>query len=105
MKKISQFSADASHELKTPLTIIRGEIEIALRKDRNQDEYKETLSNCLDELITIQQTIDDLLFLAKNEHEVLEQNEEEIYLDEVSLEAYKEMQAFAKLKISNFIAK
>lgn len=97
-EKISQFSADASHELKTPLTIIRGEIEIALRKDRNQDEYKETLSNCLDELITIQQTIDDLLFLAKNEHEVLEQNEEEIYLDEVSLEAYKEMQAFAKLK-------
>jgi len=96
--KVSQFSSDASHELKTPLTIIRGEIEIALRKDRNQDEYKDTLSNCLHELITIQQTIDDLLFLAKNEHEVLEQNEEEIYLDEVSLEAYKEMQTFAKLK-------
>ncbi|RXJ77646.1 two-component sensor histidine kinase [Arcobacter sp. F155] len=96
--KVSQFSSNASHELKTPLTIIRGEIEIALRKDRNQDEYKDTLSNCLDELITIQQTIDDLLFLAKNEHEVLEQNEEEIYLDEVSLEAYKEMQTFAKLK-------
>lgn len=96
--KVSQFSSDASHELKTPLTIIRGEIEIALRKDRSSNEYKDTLSNCLDELITIQQTIDDLLFLAKNEHEVLEQNEEEIYLDEVSLEAYKEMQTFAKLK-------
>lgn len=101
--KISQFSSDASHELKTPLTIIRGEIEIALRKDRSLNEYKNTLSNCLDELITIQQTIDDLLFLAKNEHEVLERKEEDIYLDEVSLEAYKEMQSFSKLKNINLV--
>lgn len=101
--QISQFSSDASHELKTPLTIIRGEIEIALRKDRSLNEYKNTLSNCLDEIITIQQTINDLLFLAKNEHEVLERKEEDIYLDEVSLEAYKEMQSFAKLKNINLL--
>ncbi|PHO12156.1 two-component sensor histidine kinase [Malaciobacter marinus] len=101
--KISQFSSDASHELKTPLTIIRGEIEIALRKDRTSNEYKKTLSNCLDEILTIQQTIDDLLFLAKKEHEVLEQTEEIIYLDEVVLEAYTQMQTFAKLKNINLI--
>lgn len=63
--KISQFSSDASHELKTPLTIIRGEIEIALRKDREVCEYKKSLENCLDEVIVIQQTIDDLLFFSK----------------------------------------
>ncbi len=96
--KISQFSSDASHELKTPLTIIRGEIEIALRKDREVCEYKKSLENCLDEVIVIQQTIDDLLFLARKEHEVIEQKKDEIYLDEVSLEAFKEMQSFAKLK-------
>lgn len=104
-EKISQFSSDASHELKTPLTIIRGEIEIALRKNRSTKEYQDTLSNCLDELITIQQTIDDLLFLAKNEHEVLEERKEELYLDEVSLEAFKEMQTFAKLKDINLECK
>lgn len=38
--KINQFSSDASHELKTPLTIIRGEIEISLRKDRESKDYK-----------------------------------------------------------------
>ncbi|MAC82748.1 MAG: two-component sensor histidine kinase [Arcobacter sp.] len=95
--KIYQFSSDASHELKTPLTIIRGEIEIALRKDRSNDEYKETLKNCLDEVIIIQQTVNDLLYLAKIE-EQNSLNYEEIYLDEVILESIKELKPFAKLK-------
>ncbi|WP_258238889.1 cell wall metabolism sensor histidine kinase WalK [Arcobacter sp. CECT 8985] len=97
-EKTSQFSSDASHELKTPLTIIRGEIEIALRKDRSIKEYKNSFENCLDEILVIQQTIDDLLFLAKEEYEVLENTKEEIYLDEVTNEAYKEMLSFSKLK-------
>ncbi|MGM0520023.1 MAG: histidine kinase dimerization/phospho-acceptor domain-containing protein [Campylobacterota bacterium] len=71
-KKINQFSSDASHELKTPLTIIRGEIEIALRKDREEKEYKDSLNICLDEVIRIQKTIDDLLFLAKNDINIKE---------------------------------
>ena len=95
--KIYQFSSDASHELKTPLTIIRGEIEIALRKDRTSNEYKETLKNCLDEVVIIQQTVNDLLYLAKTEEENI-LNYEEIYLDEVILESIKELRPFAKLK-------
>ncbi|KAB7881189.1 MAG: two-component sensor histidine kinase [Arcobacter sp.] len=95
--KIYQFSSDASHELKTPLTIIRGEIEIALRKSRSSDEYKETLINCLDEVVIIQQTVNDLLYLAKTEEEN-SSNHEEIYLDEVILESIKELRPFAKLK-------
>jgi signal transduction histidine kinase len=95
--KIYQFSSDASHELKTPLTIIRGEIEIALRKDRSNHEYKETLKNCLDEVVIIQQTVNDLLYLAKIE-EQNSLNYEEIYLDEVILDSIKELKPFAKLK-------
>ena len=96
-EKISQFSSDASHELKTPLTIIRGEIEIALRKQRDISEYKKSLESCLDEILIIQQTVDDLLFLAKSD-EQLEQNYYDVYLDEISLDAVKELQNFAKLK-------
>ncbi|WP_375725079.1 HAMP domain-containing histidine kinase [Arcobacter sp. KX21116] len=95
--KINQFSSDASHELKTPLTIIRGEIEIALRKDRDSKEYKDTLEVCLDEVLMIQNTIDDLLFLAKNENNI-DTYEEDAYMDEITLEAIKELSLYAKLK-------
>ncbi|MGB5919803.1 sensor histidine kinase [Arcobacter sp.] len=98
--KINQFSSDASHELKTPLTIIRGEIEIALRKDRDSKEYKDTLNVCLDEILLIQQTIDDLLFLAKNENNK-DVYKEDAYIDEITSDAIKELKPYAKLKNIN----
>ena len=94
--KISQFSSDASHELKTPLTIIRGEIEIALRKDRESAEYKETLNTCLEEIIIIQETINDLLFLAKNKFDDNCQND--VYIDEITSNSIKELKTFASSK-------
>lgn len=95
--KISQFTSDASHELKTPLTIIRGEIEIALRKDRTKEEYKQTLNSCLDEILVIQHTVDDLLFLAKMEKQQ-ELSSELIYLDEITLDSVKELNNFSLSK-------
>lgn len=96
-ERISQFSSDASHELKTPLTIIKGEIEVTLRKDRTIDEYKQSLKTSLDEILGIEQTINDLLFLAKNEQDLIIDKQEEFYLDELSDEAINELKNFAKL--------
>ncbi len=96
--KISQFSSDASHELKTPITIIRGELEIGLRKDRTKDEYKEILIDSLEEIIIIQQTIDDLLFLAKSELQLKSTVKDEVYVDKVIIESVKELKSYAKLK-------
>ena len=99
--KISQFSGNASHELKTPLTIIRGEIEVGLRHERSHTEYKEILSNCLEEVSIIQQTIDDLLFLAKEKRYSAQDKKEDVYLDEITLESVKELESFARLKTIN----
>jgi signal transduction histidine kinase len=96
-ERVSQFSSDASHELKTPLTIIRGEIEVALRKERSSQEYGQTLNSCLDEVLIIQTTIDDLLFLAKNENDFTHYFEE-FYSDEIILESIKELKPLALLK-------
>lgn len=100
-EKISQFTSDASHELKTPLTIIRGEIEVGLRKKRTEEEYIEILNNCLEEISIIQQTTDDLLFLAEAEQQFKVENKEVSYIDEMTLESVNELESFAKLKSIN----
>jgi len=96
--QIVRFSSDASHELKTPLTVIRGEIEIALRKERTHAEYKEILMKNLDEVIKIQSTIENLLFLSEAENATIQDGFEIAYLDEIISESIKEMQKIAHPK-------
>jgi len=59
------FSADASHELRSPLSRLRAELEVALRRPRPAAEYEETLRSCLDEVERVQGIIEDLLELAR----------------------------------------
>jgi signal transduction histidine kinase len=94
--KIEQFNYDVSHELKTPLTIIRGEIEVLLRKERSCDEYKHSVNESLQEILTLQKLIDDLLFLAKVDTTAT--TFEEVYLDELLLSTIKDIEKTAHLK-------
>jgi len=64
-KHIEQFSYHVAHELKTPLTIIQGEADLLLRKDRPIHEYKQALRIVMEESKRVRQTVDDLLLLTK----------------------------------------
>ncbi len=64
-RKTRQFSADASHELKTPLTVLKGEIEVALRRARTDDEYRTILRSNLEEINNMTRVVDDLLLLSR----------------------------------------
>jgi len=64
-KQIRQFTGDASHELKTPLTIMKGEIEIALRSKGDAAYLKEVLSSNLEEIDRMSYIVRNLLDLAK----------------------------------------
>lgn len=97
-KRISSFSSDASHELKTPLTVIRGEIEVALRKNRSVDEYKTILEDLLSETLSIQETIEQLFLLSKKDTAELYTNFEDIYLDELLGDVLKSIEKFATQK-------
>lgn len=62
---INEFSSQVAHELKTPIAILRGEIELALRKERDPKEYQRVLHVSLGETQRLLRIVEDLLLLAK----------------------------------------
>jgi two-component system OmpR family sensor kinase len=67
-----RFTADASHELRSPLTALRGEMELALRRDRPKDEYRRVIASNLQEVERLSQLSEDLLTLARTDAGVME---------------------------------
>jgi two-component system, OmpR family, heavy metal sensor histidine kinase CusS len=66
-ERISKFSGDIAHDLRTPVNNIRGEVEVALARARNVEEYRDVLGSCLEEAVRLSDLIGDLLFLARAE--------------------------------------
>jgi two-component system heavy metal sensor histidine kinase CusS len=66
-KRLSQFSADLAHELRTPINNLRGEAGVALSQSRTSEEYRRTLESSLEEFERLTRLIDNLLFLARAE--------------------------------------
>jgi heavy metal sensor kinase len=64
-KKITQFTADASHELRTPVAVMRTRTELSLRKARSAEEYRDVIAEVLAELEKTSALIDQLMFLAR----------------------------------------
>ena len=66
---ITQFSSHVAHELKTPLAIMRGETQVALRSERRPEEYRKTLTVTLEESEKMIRVVEDMLLLTKLEYE------------------------------------
>jgi len=62
-----RFTADASHELRSPLTALRGELEVARRRERSKEEYARVLDSALDEVERLSRIAEDLLTLTRSE--------------------------------------
>ncbi len=92
-----RFTSDASHEIKTPLTVMKSEIEVTLRdKNLNIKDAKNTLESCLEEVVKLENLTSGLLQLARYENsEIIKQ---EIDPKEIIKNAVKQLKTKAEAK-------
>ena len=95
---MNQFSISAAHELKTPLTILRGEIELALRSKFTPDEYREILKSNLDETLRLIHIVEKLFFISKTDHSLIKINKEKTELNKFVSSLIESMQKIADEK-------
>ena len=82
-----QFASDASHELRTPLAVIRGTLEVLIRKPRETAEYVEKINYCIVEVNRLTTMVEQLLLLARFESNKAALKLKSTALDEIILQA------------------
>ena len=86
IEREKQFTSDASHELRTPLTVIKGTLEVLIRKPRNHAEYEEKINFCVKEVNRLNHLVDQLLLLARFENQIQTLKLENVYLNALFLD-------------------
>lgn len=60
-----RFAGNTAHQLRTPLTVMQGQVDVTLRRPRSTEEYQETLTTVSQATTSLSQTVEALLFLAR----------------------------------------
>lgn len=94
----TQFAADASHELRSPLTVLRGEIEVALRKERTPAAYRAVLESNLEEVLRLSRITEDLLLLARADARALPRANADTVLEAVLGRTVRQLAGTAEAK-------
>ncbi|MCY1288081.1 Sensor kinase CusS [compost metagenome] len=81
--RLSNFSADIAHELRTPVSNLMTQTEVVLSRRRDIGAYEETLYSNLDDLKRISRIIDDMLFLAKADNGLIVPQHEHVQLEKI----------------------
>jgi signal transduction histidine kinase len=106
IEREKQFTSDASHELRTPLAVMKGTMEVLIRKPRTQIQYEEKINFCISEVDRLNHMVDQLLLLARFENQKQNIKNETIYLNAIILDnltRFSQKIAHKKLKvITNF---
>jgi heavy metal sensor kinase len=90
-----QFTADASHELRTPIAVLVSEAQTALARPRNADEYRETIEACLDTAQQMRRLTESLLELARFDAGQEQMKREPIDLAEITRASVELVQPLA----------
>lgn len=79
-KRLSEFSGDLAHELRTPVSNLLTQTQVVLTKSRSAEEYREILYSSLEEYERLARMVGDMLFLAKADHGLVVPNRESVQL-------------------------
>ncbi len=93
-----RFMADAAHELRTPLSVMRSRAEVTLERPRTREEYEETLRGIERETIRVARIVDDLLTLARADAGERPTERQRVFLDDIALDATDAARALADRK-------
>lgn len=97
-----QFTSDASHELRTPISIIRSEASLALKKDRNPEEYRKSLVSISQEAAYMTSIVNKLLFLSRIDNGQDKLNPTSVNLSELLLDLVSNVEALCEEKSLRF---
>ena len=95
-QRIREFTLHASHELKTPLTVIRHELDEALQNKSLAVAERERFANFLDEIERLTQIVDGLNFITKADEGLLTLERVPVRLDEIVRDAFDDAHVFAQ---------
>jgi heavy metal sensor kinase len=92
---LRRFTADAAHELRTPITALMGNLEVALRKPREAAELRDTMGSALEELARLTRLVESLLTLARSDAGELPLQNVQIDVGEIVRDALAPYHEFA----------
>ncbi|MHB1075295.1 heavy metal sensor histidine kinase [Thiobacillus sp.] len=79
-RRLSEFSSNIAHELRTPISNLMTQTQVALSSARNKDEYKEILYSSLEEYERMAQMVGDMLYLAQTDNRLIKPGVEKVNL-------------------------
>ena len=95
METMRRFMADAAHELRTPITVLRSQAEVALQRERDGEGYAAALRRVESEAARLGATVEDLLTLARADAGERPLERRQVFLDDLALDAAAGAQALA----------
>ncbi len=97
-ENIKRFSSNASHQIKTPLTALRLQIHVALKKDNKLEDCRHTLRAIDTEIVYLQDMVSNLLLLTRMQNMNIRDNFKSVAVDGIVLEVFEEYSIVAKNK-------
>ncbi len=97
-EEMRRFTADAAHDLRTPVTALRTEVEVGLMTNKTVEEYRESMQVVLAESVHLSRLTDQLLDLCREEHGIHPDQNEIVPLNQIVLEVVEDLQVAANQK-------